>query len=186
VILLGKTRVLPTESLVPFRAPDRRLTGRYALVRFGCFACSPTYRRTYEHQTPTDLLRYVKGHGIDDAELAAITFLAWFGNRTLDAYRHDLKSFFGWATIPTSPFSKQPGHTSSCIGIMEQRGLAASTIEQLIVDFNGVWFLPFRAYRRTNHLESGAVCSTTPTFIRLKDASFIEPNSASSCSALSV
>lgn len=47
--------------------------------------------------TKTDLLRYVGDHRIDDAELAAIAFLARYSNRTLDAYRHDLKSFFEWA-----------------------------------------------------------------------------------------
>lgn len=32
--------------------------------------------------------------GIDDAQLAAVAFLARYGGRTLDAYRHDLRGFF--------------------------------------------------------------------------------------------
>jgi hypothetical protein len=34
---------------------------------------------------------------IDEAQLAAVGFLARYGGRTLDAYRHDLRGFFQWA-----------------------------------------------------------------------------------------
>lgn len=34
---------------------------------------------------------------IDDAQLAAVAFLARYSGRTLDAYRHDLRGFFQWA-----------------------------------------------------------------------------------------
>jgi site-specific recombinase XerD len=34
---------------------------------------------------------------IDDAQLAAVAFLARYTGRTLDAYRHDLRGFFQWA-----------------------------------------------------------------------------------------
>ena len=33
----------------------------------------------------------------DDAQRAAAAFLARYSGRTLDGYRHDLKSFFQWA-----------------------------------------------------------------------------------------
>jgi len=33
----------------------------------------------------------------DEAELAAAAFLARYRGRTLDAYRHDLRTFFQWA-----------------------------------------------------------------------------------------
>ena len=33
-------------------------------------------------------------HDFDDAQLAAIAFLARYSGRTLDAYRHDLRDFF--------------------------------------------------------------------------------------------
>lgn len=34
---------------------------------------------------------------VDDAQLAAVAFLARYSGRTLDAYRHDLRGFFQWA-----------------------------------------------------------------------------------------
>jgi hypothetical protein len=33
----------------------------------------------------------------DQAELAAAAYLARYSGRTLDAYRHDLRTFFQWA-----------------------------------------------------------------------------------------
>lgn len=33
----------------------------------------------------------------DEAQLAAVAFLARYGGRTLDAYRHDLRNLFQWA-----------------------------------------------------------------------------------------
>ena len=33
----------------------------------------------------------------DEAELAAVAFLARYSGRTLDAHRHDLHSYFTWA-----------------------------------------------------------------------------------------
>jgi hypothetical protein len=34
----------------------------------------------------------------DEAQLAAVSFLARYSGRTLEAYRHDLRGFFQWAT----------------------------------------------------------------------------------------
>src|SRR5687767_10632020 len=34
----------------------------------------------------------------DEAQFAAAAFLARYSGRTLDAYRHDLRGFFQWAT----------------------------------------------------------------------------------------
>jgi hypothetical protein len=33
----------------------------------------------------------------DEAQLAAVSFLARYSSRTLEAYRHDLRGFFQWA-----------------------------------------------------------------------------------------
>jgi integrase/recombinase XerD len=40
------------------------------------------------------------GHAsaLDQAQLAAAAFLARYRGRTLDAYRHDLRTFFRWAS----------------------------------------------------------------------------------------
>ena len=35
---------------------------------------------------------------VDEAQLAAVSFLARYSGRTLEAYRHDLRGFFQWAT----------------------------------------------------------------------------------------
>jgi site-specific recombinase XerD len=35
---------------------------------------------------------------VDDAQLAAISFPARYSGRTLEAYRHDIRGFFQWAT----------------------------------------------------------------------------------------
>jgi|GEM_PF-3346047 len=37
-------------------------------------------------------------HPIDDAELAAAAFPARYSGRTLEAYRHDLRGIFQWAS----------------------------------------------------------------------------------------
>jgi site-specific recombinase XerD len=34
----------------------------------------------------------------DEAQLAAVSFLVRYSGRTLEAYRHDLRGFFQWAT----------------------------------------------------------------------------------------
>ena len=48
--------------------------------------------------SPTDI-RLPEGDVIiDDAQLAAVAFLARYSGRTLDAYRHDLRGFFQWAS----------------------------------------------------------------------------------------
>jgi site-specific recombinase XerC len=38
------------------------------------------------------------GFEVDEAQLAAISFPARYSGRTLEAYRHDLRGFFQWAT----------------------------------------------------------------------------------------
>ncbi len=40
----------------------------------------------------------VPNETFDEAQLAAVAFLARYSGRTLDAYRHDLRAFFQWAT----------------------------------------------------------------------------------------
>jgi site-specific recombinase XerD len=69
--------------------------------------------------------------GPDEAELAAISFLARYSGRTLDAYRHDLRTLFQWASDhgiavleATRPLLEL--YRTS----MEEHGLAASTIDR--------------------------------------------------------
>jgi hypothetical protein len=48
------------------------------------------------------------GFKVDDAQLAAVSFLARYSGRTLEAYRHDLLGYFQWAS------SGHPTATSTC------------------------------------------------------------------------
>src|SRR6476619_311040 len=69
--------------------------------------------------------------GIDDAELAAVAYLARYGRRTRDAYQHDLLSFFAWATEMRIPvLTATRAHIELYRAWMEGRGLAASTIDR--------------------------------------------------------
>jgi integrase/recombinase XerD len=68
---------------------------------------------------------------VDDAQLAGAAFLARYSGRTLDAYRHDLRGFFQWAADNAIPVldATRP-HIELYRAWMEQRGLAASTIDR--------------------------------------------------------
>jgi site-specific recombinase XerD len=82
--------------------------------------------------THTHLLAYTaESIAPDEAELAAIAFLARYSGRTLDAYRHDLRNLFQWAAdhslavLEATRTQLELYRTS-----MEERGLAASTIDR--------------------------------------------------------
>jgi integrase/recombinase XerD len=67
----------------------------------------------------------------DEAQLAAVAFLARYSGRTLDAYRHDLRAFFQWATDKQLIVLKATRpHIELYRAAMEERGLAASTIDR--------------------------------------------------------
>src|ERR1700693_2110806 len=68
---------------------------------------------------------------IDEAQLVAVGFLARYGGRTLDAYRHDLRAFFQWAADVGLPVleATRP-HIELYRTTLEERGLAASTIDR--------------------------------------------------------
>src|SRR5262245_28712095 len=68
---------------------------------------------------------------VDEAQLAAVSFLARYNGRTLEAYRHDLRGFFQWAAdhgIAVREASR--AHIELFRAWMEERGLAASTIDR--------------------------------------------------------
>lgn len=68
---------------------------------------------------------------IDDAQLVAVAFLARYSGRTLDAYRHDLRSFLQWADDnQLTVLAATRPHIELYRGWMEDRGLAASTIDR--------------------------------------------------------
>ncbi len=64
---------------------------------------------------------------VDEAELAAIAFLARYSGRTLEVYRQDLRFFFSWtASIGLEILAATRPHIELFRHHMEQRGLAAS------------------------------------------------------------
>jgi integrase/recombinase XerD len=68
---------------------------------------------------------------IDDAQLAAVAFLTRYRGRTLDAYRHDLRGFFQWASDNNlDVLAATRPHIELYRSWMEDRGLAASTIDR--------------------------------------------------------
>ena len=68
---------------------------------------------------------------IDDAQLAAVAFLARYSGRTLDAYRHDLRGFFQWAGDNSlAVLAATRPHIELYRAWMDDRGLAASTIDR--------------------------------------------------------
>ena len=67
----------------------------------------------------------------DEAQLAAVSFLARYSGRTLEAYRHDLRGFFQWATDNRIVvLGANRAHIELFRAWMEDRGLAASTIDR--------------------------------------------------------
>jgi integrase/recombinase XerD len=52
---------------------------------------------TIESMTTT-VERPNTGFEFDEAQLAAVSFLARYSGRTLEAYRHDLRGYFQWAS----------------------------------------------------------------------------------------
>ena len=66
----------------------------------------------------------------DEAELAAIAFLARYSGRTLDAYRHDLRNLFQWTADHGLPVLEATrAHLELYRTSMEERRLAPSTID---------------------------------------------------------
>ncbi len=67
----------------------------------------------------------------DQGELAAAAFLARYSGRTLDAYRHDLRTFFQWASsVGLAVLEATRPHIELYRAALEERSLAASTIDR--------------------------------------------------------
>lgn len=71
------------------------------------------------------------GASLDEAEVAAAAFLTRYSGRTLDAYRHDLLTFFRWASdVDLRVLEASRPHIELYRATLEERGLAASTIDR--------------------------------------------------------
>ena len=95
---------------------------------------------------------------IDEAHLAAAAFLARYRARTLEAYRYDLRVFFQWAAdqgldvlVATRP------EIELYVRTMEERGLAASTIDRRLSTVCGLY--------RFAHID-GRIASNPAQYVR--------------------
>ena len=68
---------------------------------------------------------------LGEDQLAAVAFLARYSGRTLEAYRHDLRCLFQWAADHSlAVLAATRTHLELYRTSMEERGLAASTIDR--------------------------------------------------------
>lgn len=94
----------------------------------------------------------------DDAQLAAVAFLARYSGRTLDAYRHDLRGFFQWAADnQLAVLAATRPHIELYRAWMEDRGLAASTIDRRLSTVCGFY--------RFAHID-GRIASNPAQYVR--------------------
>jgi site-specific recombinase XerD len=71
------------------------------------------------------------GRSFDEEQMAAASFLARYNGRTLEAYRDDLRGFFQWAhDHEVEVMGATRPHIELFRVSMEQRGLAAATIDR--------------------------------------------------------
>jgi len=80
------------------------------------------------------------GSEFDEAQLAAVSFLARYSGRTLEAYRHDLRGFFQWtADHGVAVLAAGRAHIELFRAWMENHGLAASTIDRRLSTICGFY-----------------------------------------------
>src|SRR5918994_1538477 len=95
---------------------------------------------------------------VDDAQLAAAAFLARYSGRTLEAYRHDLRGFFQWAADSNlTVLAATRPHIELYRSRMEERGLAASTIDRRLSTVCGFY--------RFAHID-GRIASNPAQYVR--------------------
>lgn len=94
----------------------------------------------------------------DEAELAAAAFLARYQGRTLEAYRHDLRAFFQWASdTGLDVLGATRPQIELYVRAMEERGLAATTIDRRLSTVCG--------YYRFAHID-GRITSNPAQYVR--------------------
>jgi site-specific recombinase XerD len=95
---------------------------------------------------------------LDEAELAAAAFLARYSGRTLDAYRHDLFTFFQWATdLGLTVLKATRPQIELYRTALEERSLAPSTIDRRLSTVCG--------YYRFAHID-GRIASNPAQYVR--------------------
>jgi site-specific recombinase XerD len=91
-------------------------------------------------------------------DLAAAAFLARYSGRTFEAYRHDLRTYFQWAAdAGLNVFDATRGHIELYRAILEERGLAPTTIDRRLSTVYGFY--------RFAHID-GRIGSNPAQFVR--------------------
>ena len=107
---------------------------------------------------PTTIQLPDRDFATDEAQLAAAAFLARYSSRTLDAYRHDLRGYFNWtASVGLLVLEATRPHIELYRGWLEERGLAASTIDRRLSTVCGFY--------RFAHID-GRVASNPAQYVR--------------------
>jgi integrase/recombinase XerD len=95
---------------------------------------------------------------VDEAQLAIVAFLARYTGRTLEAYRHDLRMYFQWALDnDLAVLAAARAHVELYRCSMEERGLAASTIDRRLSTVCGFY--------RFAHID-GRIASNPAQYVR--------------------
>lgn len=105
---------------------------------------------------------------VDEAELAVAAFLARYSGRTLEAYRFDLRYYFQWAADPNlEVLAATRAHIEVYRSVMEQRGLAAATIDRRLSTVCG--------YYRFAHID-GRISANPAQYVRRPKVQHSEPH----------
>ena len=95
---------------------------------------------------------------LDEAQLAAVSYLARYGGRTLESYRADLRQFFQWChDYNVAPLAATRTHIELYRAWMDERGLAASTVDRRLSTVCG--------YYRFAHID-GRIPSNPAQYVR--------------------
>jgi integrase/recombinase XerD len=99
---------------------------------------------------------------LDEAELAAVAFLARYGGRTRESYRADLRQYLAWiAAAGVPPLQATRAHPELYRAWMEERGLAAATVDRRLSTVCG--------YYRFAHLD-GRIAANPAQHVRRPQA----------------
>ena len=108
------------------------------------------------HTTPV-VLR-ARSAASDEAQLAAVAFLARYRARTLESYRADLRQFFQWAgDVGLPALAATRTHIELYRSSIEARGLAASTVDRRLSTVCG--------YYRFAHID-GRISANPAQYVR--------------------
>jgi hypothetical protein len=114
----------------------------------------------------------------DEAQLAGVAFLARYSGGTLDAYRHDLRNLFQWAADHgLAVLEATQAHLEMYRSSMEERGLAASTIDRRLSTACGFYRFAHIDGRISSNPPS---MSAVPPCTRQSGGDWIAANSAGS------